>query len=118
MRRTLTRMRACRPDHTRHRLRANRRLSLKLSTCTAIRAGMWERRAVEYARREGIAVDFTTLPVETRWQQFTAYNSVGILLRICIHRARMLIQNPRLFIAKARMRFSPQAKDEAGRLST
>src|SRR5262249_653839 len=40
MRRTLTRMRACRSDQTRHRLRANRLLSLECSTCTPIRAGL------------------------------------------------------------------------------
>src|SRR5262249_51445895 len=40
MQRTLTRMRAWRSDQTRHRLRANRLLGLKPSTCTAIRAGL------------------------------------------------------------------------------
>lgn len=76
--------------------------------CTAIRAGMWERRAVDYAHREGIDVDFSTLPMETWLQQFEAYHPLGIRLGIWRHRCKMMLRDPRAWWTRALARLRGQ----------
>ena len=62
--------------------------------CTAINKGRWATEAVEYARREGLDIDFTSRPLETWWDDAMR------LYPSCRHFGRLLkaAKNPRLVI--------------------
>lgn len=71
--------------------------------CTAINNGLWARPAVEYARRENVAIDFSTRPIETGWHEFLR-TPRGRAIRKWTHRVRLLVSNPVAFARKAKAR--------------
>lgn len=46
--------------------------------CTAINKGRWSKEAVEYARNEGLNIDFSNRPHETWWHDFLRSTSLGM----------------------------------------
>lgn len=72
--------------------------------CTAINSGKWARIAHEYAKAEGLAVDFSRRPTETWWDEFKRSAPMGHLARDWAHRLGLLRRNPRLFWQKTRRR--------------
>lgn len=71
---------------------------------TAINAGKWARMAHEYARQEGLHLDFSTRPTETMWHEFLRTPS-GRFLKKWALRVQLLGTDPRGFREKARARF-------------
>jgi hypothetical protein len=67
--------------------------------CTAINGGRWGRGAQQYARKEGLKVDFSKLPVETRWHEFLR-TRLGWLLRRLKYRLELLVKDPATFWRK------------------
>lgn len=45
--------------------------------CTAIVKGRWSKEAIEYARNEGLNIDFSNRPHETWWHDFLRSTSLG-----------------------------------------
>lgn len=72
--------------------------------CTAVNYGKWSRMAPQYARAEGLEVDFRNLPTETWWDEFKRYNIIGVFVRIWLYRARMFFSHPGEALKKARRR--------------
>jgi hypothetical protein len=72
--------------------------------CTAINSGKWARMAHEYAKAEGLAVDFSRRPTETWWDEFKRSGPLGHLARNWAHRLLLLVRDPRLFWQKTRRR--------------
>lgn len=65
--------------------------------CTAINKGRWATEAIEYCRREGLAVDFTNRPNETWWDDaMRAHPWLRFFGRI-----GKVVRNPRLLISRA-----------------
>jgi hypothetical protein len=62
--------------------------------CTAINKGRWATEAVEYAKREGLEIDFSNRPLETWWDDAMR------LYPACRHFGRVLkaARNPRLLV--------------------
>lgn len=62
--------------------------------CTAINKGRWATEAVQYAKREGLAIDFSNRPLETWWDDAMR------LYPACRHFGRLLkaVTNPRLVL--------------------
>jgi hypothetical protein len=62
--------------------------------CSAVNAGRWFRAARTYARREGLSVDFTNLPMETWWDDFKRSGRIGAVAGIGTHRLGMVARDP------------------------
>ena len=64
--------------------------------CTAINKGRWATEAVEYARREGLSIDFSNRPLETWWDDAMR------LYPACRHFGRLIkaAQNPSLVLSR------------------
>jgi len=69
--------------------------------CTAVNAGRWARAAKEYARDEGLAIDFGHLPAETLWHEFKRSGRTGAFVGRWAHRLRMLVVDPMDFARQA-----------------
>jgi hypothetical protein len=75
--------------------------------CTAINAGRWARAAKVYARDEGLSVDFSRLPSETRWQEFQRARWGGrTIVEVVTHRLSMLVTEPNTFVHRTRSRIA------------
>lgn len=69
--------------------------------CTAINNGRWARMAHDYARREGLTLDFSTRPTET-WKHEFLRTPAGRWLKKWVTRIHLLVSNPRGFVGKVR----------------
>ena len=68
--------------------------------CTAINKGRWSKAAKEYARSEGLQIDFTNRPNENWWHGFVRSGWFGALCGRVIYRVIQLVKNPRKALKK------------------
>jgi hypothetical protein len=80
--------------------------------CSAINAGRWYRAARSYARREGLSVDFSRLPMETWWDDFKRSGPLGAAAGLLAHRAGLLLRDPAQALGKLRGRLARRSRSE------
>lgn len=81
--------------------------------CTAINLGKWAWIAKDYARQEGLAVDFSKLPTDTWWDVYKRESRVGEFVNRWAYRAGLACHNPSLALQKLRNRLSRSANTAA-----
>jgi hypothetical protein len=71
--------------------------------CSAINRGKWSRAAVDYARREGLQIDFSLRPVETWWDEVKR-TKCGRFTSLWAHRLHLVAYQPAVALLKVRRR--------------
>lgn len=72
--------------------------------CSAINRGRWSREAGKYAKREGLEIDFSNLPVESWWDDAKRGNAIGRLLALWGYRTHLFLTSPTTALKKARQK--------------
>ncbi len=69
--------------------------------CTAINRGRWARIAKEYAKDEGLNVDWSNLPSETWWHEYVRSTTFGAWLQLTLYRIGLVFKQPKIAFDKA-----------------
>jgi len=77
--------------------------------CTAVNLGKWSTMARPYVEREGLTVDFSVLPSETRWDDFRRHHPLGQFWVRWSGRGKLLVCSPREALRKLGNRLSGRA---------